>query len=244
MIIHLASDAPLALQALAGGALVLHIGGGVTGIAAGTVAMAARKGSRLHRAAGGVFVPAMLVAYLVGAAAAPFIHQPANIFGGLFGAYLVATSWLTIKRPPQVVGTLEIGGFLAAATAALAMAVFANFGYRNPHGIDGVPWQAAAVFAVVAALAAGLDLKVILAGGVAGAARTARHLWRMGLAFFMGSASLFIGQPKVFPPALRGSPLLIALGLAPLVLTLWWLARTRAPGPARRLPASALTMGG
>jgi len=244
MIIHLASDAPLAQRALAECVLVLHIGGGMAGIGAGAAAMAARKGSPAHRLAGSVFVPAMLVAYLVGAAAAPFIHQPANSFGGGFAAYLVATAWLAVKRPPGVSGVLEIGGFLAAATAALALALFAAYGFGNPHGIDGVPWQAAAIFAVVAALAAGLDLKVILAGGLSGRARTARHLWRMGLAFSFGTASLFIGQPKVFPPSLRGSPPLVTLGLAPLLLTLWWLARVRAPARARRLPPSAVPIEG
>ncbi|HSV03904.1 MAG TPA: hypothetical protein VLI41_11945 [Phenylobacterium sp.] len=247
MIIHLSPDAPLALQALAASALVAHIGGGTVGLAAGALAVAARKGGRLHRAAGDIFVAAMLIACLVGAAASPFVHRPANLFGGVFAAYLVATGWLTMRRPPNVVATAEIGAFLAIATAASAVAVFAWFGARSPHGVDGVPWPVAAVLALVGALAAGLDLKVILAGGVSGQARLARHLWRMCLAFSFGTASLFIGQPNVFPAALRGSPLLILLGVAPLLVMTFWLYRVRrrgGPAAARPPLAPGLPMAG
>jgi hypothetical protein len=49
----------------------------------------------------------------------------------------------------------------------------------------------------------------------------------MGLALFIASASFFLGQPKVFPAPLRGSPILVALALAPLVLMIFWLLRVR-----------------
>lgn len=236
MVIHLAPDAPLALRMLAGSALVAHIGGGTVGIAAGGLALVARKGGPLHRRAGDAFVAAMLVAYLVGAAAAPFIHQPANVFGGLFAAYLIATGWLTVRRPAGQAGMLEIGGFLLAAGAAVSMTVFAWFGAHNPHGIDGVPWQAGAIFAVVGAFAASLDLRVILAGGASGPARLARHIWRMSLALWMGAASFFLGQPKVWPEPLRGSVLLWLPEVAILAAMAYWLVRIRwrgRPAPTR-----------
>lgn len=239
MIIHVSPDAPLALQGLAATALALHIGGGALGIAAGGVALAAPKGARLHRAAGDLFVGAMLVAYLVGAAAAPFIHQPANTAGGVFAAYLVATAWLTVKRPAGSVGVEEVAGFLAAAGVGAVMAAFAAFGAGSPHGIDGVPWQAGAVFAALGAFTAALDLKVILAGGISGPARLARHLWRMCLGLFIGAASLFLGQPKVFPPPLRGSPVLWLPPLAVVVLMVYWLVRVRVRRAPRRAAAAA-----
>lgn len=232
MIIHLAPDAPLALRMLAGSALVAHIGGGAVGIAAGGLALVARKGGPIHRRAGDVFVVAMLTAYLVGAAAAPFIHQPANVFGGLFAAYLIATGWLTVRRPAGQAGMLEIGGFLLAAAAAISMSVFAWYGAHNPHGIDGVPWQAGAIFAVVGGFAAWLDLRVILAGGVSGPARLARHVWRMCLALWTGAASVFLGQPKVWPEPLRGSFLLWLPEIAILVAMVYWLIRLRPRRPA------------
>ena len=42
-------------------AFVLHIGGGAVGLVSGAIAIFARKGSRVHRAAGNVFFASMLV---------------------------------------------------------------------------------------------------------------------------------------------------------------------------------------
>ncbi len=60
-----------------------------------------------------------------------------------------------------------------------------------------------------------------------GAPRLVRHLWRMCFALFIAVTSLFLGQPQVFPEALRTSG---ALALPPalvLALLLWWLVRIR-----------------
>ena len=65
-----------------------------------------------------------------------------------------------------------------------------------PKGmLDGEPSQIGYVFAVVALIAAASDFSMIHRGGLAGAPRIARHLWRMCLALFIawGSAA---GQPR------------------------------------------------
>src|SRR5438045_1662075 len=80
------------------------------------------------------------------------------------------------------------------------------------------------------ALAAPADRRVIRSGGLTGPARIRRHLWRMCLAMFVGTGSLFIGQPKVFPEWLRGSPILWLLAFAPLAAMAFWLTRTRSTG--------------
>jgi uncharacterized membrane protein len=49
------------LHALTLLAFALHIGGGAVGLVAGTVAVSARKGGRLHRKAGTLFVLSMVV---------------------------------------------------------------------------------------------------------------------------------------------------------------------------------------
>ena len=63
---------------------------------------------------------------------------------------------------------------------------------------------------------------------IEGARRLARHLWRMGFAMFIATASFFVGQPKVFPEPLRGA---FALRAIPVVMfiavTLYWLVRVR-----------------
>ena len=70
-------------------------------------------------------------------------------------------------------------------------------------------------------------LRVIRRGGVTGAARLARHLWRMCFALFVASGSLFLGQPQVFPAPLRNSPLLIGMAVAPLGFLIFWIIRVR-----------------
>jgi hypothetical protein len=78
------------------------------------------------------------------------------------------------------------------------------------------------------ALAALLDLKVIINGGIAGAARIARHLWRMCLAFFIATGSFFLGQMKVMPDwVLQFRPVLYALAFAPLAFLVFWMIRVR-----------------
>jgi hypothetical protein len=70
-------------------------------------------------------------------------------------------------------------------------------------------------------------VKVIMRGGGVGESRIARHLWRMCLALFFAAAFFFLGQQKVTPPFLRGSPVLVMLAVAPLALMVVWLVRVR-----------------
>jgi hypothetical protein len=80
-------------------------------------------------------------------------------------------------------------------------------------------------FGGVALLAALGDVRMILIGGLQGAQRIARHLWRMCFSLFIASGSFFLGQAKVFPKPIRILPLLVIPALLPLVLMLCWLAR-------------------
>jgi hypothetical protein len=170
----------------------------------------------------------------VAAITAPLVPQVANVPGALFTAYLVATAWATVRRRPGEVGVFEVGAFLVPAGAALAMAGFGWIGANDPKGlIDGVPFQAAVVMSVICALAAALDLRMILRGGLSGAPRIARHVWRMCAALLFAAASFFIGQQQVFPPALRGSPILILPVAAVAAAMIFWLVRVRFTGVFR-----------
>ena len=72
-----------------------------------------------------------------------------------------------------------------------------------------------------------VDLKMILAGGISGAARIARHLWRMSAALTIASGSFFVGQQRIMPAFMRGSPWLFAPVIAPLLLMVFWMIRVR-----------------
>jgi uncharacterized membrane protein len=240
MILHVSPDAPPIVHAAAAGLLFLHIGGASVSLIAGPVSILARKGGRLHKAAGNVFFAAMLTMSGVGAGVAPLLaeDQMVNTLAGVFTFYMTATAWAAVKRRPGEIGRFEVGAcFVALACAAAGLAsgwVNGQLG-QAPHGPAAV---APYVFGAVAALAAGCDVSVILRYGVSGAARVARHLWRMSLALLMVVAS-FAGQPKAQPAFLRDSPLLFLPMLAVLGLMIFWLIRVRFPRgfkPAQTAP--------
>ena len=199
----------------------VHIAAGLLALAAGFVALFARKGSPLHRRAGTVFVGAMLVMSSTGALMAVFIKpNPVNVMAGSITFYMVCTAWLAVKRTVAESRRL-LTGFMVAALALSAFAwslVFQAMGH--PRGlVGGVPWPPLAMFGV-AALAGGLlDARLLRAGHIEGAHRLARHLWRMGFAMSIATMSFFLGQPKVFPDflrqnmGLRAIPVLLVLGV-------------------------------
>ncbi|MDB5476552.1 MAG: hypothetical protein JWP49_2063 [Phenylobacterium sp.] len=231
MIVQLPADAPLLLKAAAGSLLVVHIGGASLGLISGSVAMAARKGRRLHQAAGTVFFASMIAMGVAAAITAPFLPDRVSATMGVFVAYLAATAWAVVRRKPGRVGRFEAGAMLAALGVAAAFLSIALIGRTAPHGLlDGEPSQIGYVFALVAALAAVCDFRVLREGGLAGPRRTARHLWRMSLALAIAWGS-FAGQPRAQPGALRGSPVLFIPALVVLGLLVFWMIRVRvAPG--------------
>lgn len=206
-------------------ALAFHITAGTFGLLSGAGAMAFRKGSRLHRAAGNVFFVAMLAAAASGAYVGFMKSSMASVIGGVVTFYFVATAWATVMREERKVGVFEYGALfyaMALATACLTFGVEANSG----NGVkDGFPAAYYFTFGGLAAFAAALDLKVIVQQGIAGAHRIARHLWRMCSALLFASASLFLGNPQVFPTFIREAQLLNVPVPLVIVLLVFWLIR-------------------
>jgi hypothetical protein len=62
-------------------------------------------------------------------------------------------------------------------------------------------------------------------GGISGAKRIARHLWRMCFAWFIASASIFLARPHLFPAFMQKSGALYVLSFLPLFLMFFWLIR-------------------
>lgn len=225
---HLPAGTPWWIFAAVVLALVLHIGGGSAGIISGYGAVSVAKGERLHRAFGKVFVVAMLIMGAVAASLAVFINQPGNIAGGILAFYLVATAWMTVRRKEGCIGRFEYGALVAVLCVAAAFEIWGVQATMSPKGrLGGYPAMLYYVFGAVAAFFAALDFKVILRGGISGAPRIARHLWRMCFALFFAAGSFFIGQQRVMPAFMQGSPLLFVPALAPLVLMIFWLFRVR-----------------
>jgi uncharacterized membrane protein len=239
MILQFGPEAPLVLHILAAAALILHIGGGTMGMLSGATAMFARKGGRLHRVAGTVFFIAMLTMTGVAAIVAPMLPEArwTNTTAAVFTLYLVATAWGTVRRPAGRVGRFERAAVVVPLGIAAMGVALAGYGARS-----GVADSFATVyaFAVISALAAAADLRMIRRGGIAGADRIARHLWRMSAGLFVATGSFFFGQADVLPAAVRASFIPTVLGLAPLVLMVFWLVRVKFPRAAKLTPAASM----
>jgi uncharacterized membrane protein len=223
-----------------GGVVVVHVLAGLTGIVAGTIALCVRKGDRLHRQFGAVFFVAMLTMSGAGAVLAALLGEAGNVAGGISTFYLVLTAWLVVRRRPGQVGRPEaaaLAGGLVVGLLDLSMGVMAS---QRPDGnFGGSTAGGFIVFAAVVLLAVGLDVRVVLRGGISGRPRIVRHVWRVCLGLFVATGSFFLGQQKVMPVAIQGSPALFVPAFAPLVVMVFWMVRLWGTRWVRRIVAVA-----
>ena len=234
--LQISPDAPFLLHGLAMAALVLHVGGGATGIVSGWVAILARKGGRLHRVAGTVFFVAMLTMTGIATIVAPMLDadQWVNTTMAVFTFYLTATAWATVQRRAGEVGRFErAAAVVPVGVAAVGLWLAWVSAQTGAAGANAPVFP----FAIIAALAAVCDVRMIRRGGISGAPRVARHLWRMTLALFVATGSFFLGQQKFLPEAMQGTfiPAVPVLGV--VVLLAFWMLRVRLPRRPRPTPA-------
>jgi len=141
------------LQQLTTLAFVLHIGGGTLALVSGTVAAIARKGGRLHRAAGTLFFLSMLVMAAFAAYLAVVVpDQLVNVFIATFTTYLIATAWLTVRRKEGTVGLAEK---IALGVAVILSAPFAILAFQLATGLtplfkSAVPFEGPVLIAIYA----------------------------------------------------------------------------------------------
>ena len=232
--LQVSPESPWIIHAAAAILLFLHIAGGTIGIVSGLTAVAVRKGGRVHVLAGQVFFVSMMVMASIGALVSPFLAAPDGTpkmfdsMAGFFTFYLVVTGWLTMRRRAGTIGRSEIAAFVyAASLAAIAVLIGTRAASTATGSVGGMPAAGFYGIGTIIALAAALDLKVILAGGVTGAPRLARHLWRMCLACFVAVGSFFLGQQRVMPELIQGSAWLQVPPLIPLIMMVFWLLKLR-----------------
>jgi uncharacterized membrane protein len=206
--------------------LPVHIIAGSIAIIAGFISVFAVKGLKLHRKSGMVFVYSMVVLALTGAMIAILRHQPPNIIGGSLAFYMVITAFLTVRPRDERSRWIDVAALVVGITVGAAAIKIGLDALNSPTGtMNGVPSLMMFIFGTVALLAALGDIRMIRAGGLQGAQRIARHLWRMCFSLFIASGSFFLGQAKVIPKPIRILPLLAIPAMLPLVLMLYWLAR-------------------
>ena len=234
------ADAPVWAHIGAVALLWMHILGGGAGIATGAIAIASRKGGKIHRAVGRVFFWVMLVCYTVAAGVAPFLDdgQRPNTIAGVMALYLLLTGWAAAQRPQIRAGIWQIAGLIVALAIAGAGALFMKMSAESATGtIDGSPPEAFVVFMAAGVFAAGGEIHVLVRKTLSGTARIARHLWRMCFSLFIASGSFFLGQMQVMPAWMRESAIPYMAALAPLAAMLIWLVLVRLP--KRRKVATA-----
>lgn len=219
-------------------AFALHVSGGFVALFAGFIALFARKGGRTHRAAGKVFLIAMLV--MAAFAAWLVVVRPGqlvNLFIATLALYLVGTSWLAVRRGDGRIGNAErallaVSFLLWAPFAVLAFELAAGMPpfFKSVVAFKGPVLIAIYAFTTVLGIAALSDLKVVVQGGITGAPRIARHLWRMCLGLTMATGSAFTnGFARLLPGPYHVPTMFFLPQFLPVVLLAFWLVRVRLP---------------
>jgi hypothetical protein len=240
--------------------LLIHIGGGLSGLLSGAAAMLFRKGSRRHRVAGDVFVISMMIMAVAAVYLALLKHDTGNIIGGGMTFYFVSTAWLTARRREGGTGVFD---WVALAFPLTLAAIMLLNGFRIASGATksngGVPLGMYFFLGSIALLSAAGDIRM-LARGLTGTQRLVRHLWRMCFALFIASGSFFLGpanrplrfahtlglKQQVFALLLSMNTRL-ALGVLPLMLMIFWMVRvkfTHRYGPRKQSAAQVKVIDG
>ncbi len=208
--------------------LAVHVAAGALGIVAGFVALFAAKGGALHRRSGALFVSVMLVMGLSGSLIAAARAIEGSVVGGLLAAYLVVTALTTVRPRTAGARRLDLGAMvvaLAVGAACVALGIEAAGGAGH---LDGIPAPMFFLFGAIGLAAGASDFRLLRpGGGVQGARRLRRHLWRMCVALWIAAASFFLGQADEFPEPLRVPALLAIPAFLPLVVMPYWLWRVR-----------------
>jgi hypothetical protein len=161
--------------------------------------------------------------------------QIVNLFIGTFAFYLVATAWLTVRRKEGTVGLAEkiallVIVCLCAPFAILSVQLAAGLAplFKSAVPLKGPVLIAIYSFTAVIAIAAIADARVVIAGGISGPRRIARHLWRMCLGLTLAAGSAFTnGLPRLLPGPMHVTPIFFLPQFVPLALLIFWMIRVR-----------------
>lgn len=220
-------------------AFALHIAGGFVGLVSGLLAISTRKGSALHRKAGNVFFVSMMVMAIFALYLGAVIPgQLVNVFISFFAAYLLVTAWMTVRKREASAGLFEklslaVSVCIAVPFVLLSVQLAAGLPpfFESAVPLKGPITIAIYGFTLVIVTAAASDAKVVFAGGISGAPRIARHLWRMCLGLTLALGSAFTNGFARLLPGPYHVPLVFFLPqFVPLILLVYWMIRVRLMG--------------
>jgi hypothetical protein len=202
-------------------AFAVHIGSGFVALFAGAVAILARKGGRMHRTAGTIFVASMLAMAAFAAYLAVVVaDQLVNVFISIFTSYPGMAEKFALPVAALLCAPFAILSFQLATGMAPML--------RSAVPLTGAVRIAIYAFTAVLAIAALGDAKVVFGGGLSNAPRIARHLWRMCLGLTLAVGSAFTNGFARLLPGPYHVPLAFFLPqFAPLLLLVFWMIRVR-----------------
>jgi len=177
-----------------------HIVFGTMALISGALSFAVAKGSLLHRRSGAVFVTSMVIMATSGDFLAFLAAETLNMVAGLITFYLVLTAYFTVRSPngntKSISSLLMIFGFLVGVYAIYTGVTALN---NDIVSIDGNPVQVIIGCGSVAMIASLLDANMLLKRRLTRKWQLVRHVWRIGFAMFIATASFFLGQSQFIP---------------------------------------------
>jgi len=206
----------------------IHFWIGCAAIIAGFAAFTAKKGHELHIASGRIFVISMTLLAISGLWLSIIREILFTVFLSALAFHLIITAWASAahknsaalfitKISPLVSGAL-CGGALWGAWLANA----------SPQGLlNDLPPGAFLTIAATAFVIAAFDFAFARAGEKQSQRRIARHLWRMGFAFFLATGIFFFGNNHVLPETLRHPAFLSIPVLAVVIWTAFFAVKLR-----------------
>jgi len=116
--------------------------------------------------------------------------------------------------------------------------------FKSTVALEGPVLIAIYGFTTVLAIAAISDAKMVLAGGISGPARIARHLWRMCLGLMLAAGSAFTnGLPRLLPGPHHVPAAFFLPQFLPLGLLIFWMIRVRFTGWFKQSSVSSVQSG-
>jgi uncharacterized membrane protein len=216
--------------------LPIHVAAGALAMVLGALALTAKKGGRIHRRSGLLFVCAMLV--MAASAAILGVRNgaaDANVGAALMTAYFVGTALTTVRPATRWTGRINAAALVLALGLGL-LTIVDGINAVNSPGVSsgGVPVRTIGVMSLIIGavllLAAVGDIRILRFGTPRGGPRLARHLWRMCFALFIAAGSFFsirervatiLPEPFTTGP-MRALPILLLFGAM-----FYWLWRVR-----------------
>ncbi len=207
-----------------------HVATGAVAVLAGAVAATSRKGKTAHISAGRLFVLLMSASSILGAVLGLIRIDQFFItfFAGILGTYLVLSGWFAANRHGSGTRAVPWGlGLVNAANCAALILIGLRALSSSEGEMLGFAGEDYLFLAGMSGIALLLDASLVFRNRLSAKHRTARHLWRMLLGFFIAAGSAFTGPgAKAFPEWAQQSGILSAPELLIMLLMVFYLVRT------------------